>query len=380
LKVRDSACQGIVLSLALMGFLPIGPAWAQEAPADGQITPELLSSFSDLRNSMSEAGWQREAALYRRSAENLWRRNGWNSDADRNAMKLACDIAEIPPWNPLARINAITQHASLRYGLSGSNARTFTKSVFREAGRLTFKHAAEIIKTSDEWLRTRKDGRPISADQVAQWMKGLKPMWDDLPSVVDRLRADIEPLLDEEARRLFQEDLASFQKRSAYIEEMLPRWAEGEWKAEEWGLEEDPVQSDEVEKETTPATHEAPVADSASTIQPIPKRVRAPALARAMTLARCVAEDPATWVGCVVDLKERFGLDAGQVTTAESIHQELLERSENYVATKREPLAAVPVSARSAHPLYIPLRELHTELMERLNAIPTSAQKDQRKP
>ena len=73
--------------------------------------------------------------------------------------------------------------------------------------------------------------------------------------------------------------------------------------------------------------------------------------------------------------KKRFELDAGQMSTAESVHAELLERAKGYMAARGDALAAVAPRERPAHEAYEPIRQLFMELQDRLSAIPTTSQR-----
>jgi hypothetical protein len=92
-------------------------------------------------------------------------------------------------------------------------------------------------------------------------------------------------------------------------------------------------------------------------------------------IPKCVAYDPATWYACVLQLQERFKLDPGQVTTAESLHAELFERAKAYVDKHADTLKQVPPGERDTHAAYEPIRTLFDELNSRLDAIPTTSQR-----
>ncbi len=78
-----------------------------------------------------------------------------------------------------------------------------------------------------------------------------------------------------------------------------------------------------------------------------------------------------------MDFKRRYGLDAGQITAARSIHAELFERATAYAESRAEELRPVPPAERASHELYEPIRGFFFELQTRLEVIPTSSQRDQ---
>ena len=82
--------------------------------------------------------------------------------------------------------------------------------------------------------------------------------------------------------------------------------------------------------------------------------------------------DPSAYVR---ELERRFKLDAGQMSTAESIHEELLDRADSYVQMHAAALKTIPVRERGTHEAYEPVRKLFVELKSRLDAIPTTSQR-----
>jgi hypothetical protein len=88
-----------------------------------------------------------------------------------------------------------------------------------------------------------------------------------------------------------------------------------------------------------------------------------------------VDHDPATWIAYVVEVRSQYQLDPAQVSTAESIHHELRERAEAFVSSRVEALTAVPAAQRSTHDAYAPVREAFQELRDRIDALPTTAQR-----
>jgi hypothetical protein len=92
--------------------------------------------------------------------------------------------------------------------------------------------------------------------------------------------------------------------------------------------------------------------------------------------SRWVDHEPKTWIAYVLDVEKRYHLDSGQRTAARSIHSELVGRAMDYSAGRRAELAAVPALEREKHGLYEPIRTLFAQLQERLEALPTTAQRE----
>ena len=66
--------------------------------------------------------------------------------------------------------------------------------------------------------------------------------------------------------------------------------------------------------------------------------------------------------------------------TAWSIHAELVERAERFKKLRASELDAVPIPLRLTHELHGPIRELFGELRDRLESLPTSAQREASRP
>jgi hypothetical protein len=316
-----------------------------------------------MRRLGEEAGgfdWKAEQERVQRALTNLWQRNNWNDEADRFAFDLARDISAIPPWHLTGRFDLVADRIAQRYGFSGRSAARFRELVYREAGGLLTRNARVILKQTQEFVQMRSQSRPFTAGQVARWIRESEPLITDLRETIDRAVAELEPTLSDPQRTLLERDRESLRKRMEVMDQDFPRWAKGEWQAADWGMEDDPIQS---------------------AAKPVPSPVRtqetAAVVAAAAAPTRWVAEEPATWVGYVVDFVHRFELDGGQVTAAESIHTELLERASAYCERNAERLSAVASSERRTHEAYEPLRVLFGELRERLDAIPTTEQRDQ---
>jgi hypothetical protein len=338
-------------------------------PTNAASEPASLASFSDLKESLAGLNWDEEAQRLRRAAETLWERNGWTNESDRFARDVACEVTAIPPWDVAARLNLLTTRAAERYGLNDESAMRLKGSVMREAGGFLMRNGGAIIENGREALVARARGEPYTAEQVAKWAKVLEPLLTDMRASVNRLGDEIKPSLDPEHQRLFDQDMQSVEKRTRYVDAMRTRWAEGKWQPTDWGLEADPIQNRPVPPRVLDPSAEIPI-PFAPAAQPSPNA----------SLPTCVSYDPATWFACVLEFEKRFQLDAGQKSTAQSIHAELVERAGDYAKTHREELRAVPTPGRMTHAAYEPIRALFAELQARLDALPTTAQQETYKP
>lgn len=330
----------------------------------------LLSQFSDLMEPLAGFDWDEEAGRLRRAAETVWQRNGWNEESDIFARDVACEVTAIPPWDVVARLNLLTTRITERYRLTEDAASRFRTSLLGEAGRLLMRHGPVLIEKGREVLAARVRGEPYTPQQVAEWAKLLEPVLADAQVSADRLAEEIQPSLDAKHKLLLDRDRESFQKRTRYVDAMRTRWLEGKWQPTDWGLEADPIQN----RAAPPSGADSPaVLPNPATNTPSPSLL--PSAAPPVVLPKWVPHDPSTWYAYVLQFEKRFDLDAGQKSTAESIHGELAERAGDYSKTHRDELSPVPVTERETHPAYEPICAMFTELQARLDALPTTGQR-----
>jgi len=334
-----------------------------------------LAQFSDLREMLAGFNWDEEASRLRRAAESVWKQNGWNEESDTFAREVACEVTAIPPWDVVARLNLLTTRITERYALTEEATSRFRTSLLGEAGRLLMRHGPAVMEKGREVLAARVRGEPYTPQQVVEWAKLLEPILADARVSADRLAGEIEPSLDAEHKRTFVRDQESYQKRLRYVDAMRTQWADGKWQPKDWGLEADPIQN-----RAMPPGPADPLAAAPPAEPPVIPVLPAPEPTAQVPLPKWVPHDPRTWYAYVLQFEKRFDFDAGQKSTAESIHGELVERAGDYSKTHRDKLLPVPVADRATHAAYEPICAMFAELQARLDALPTTAQLETRKP
>ncbi len=320
-----------------------------------------LSGFAD------RIDWKVEAPRIGKSMSNLWKRNGWNDESDRFALDMVTDVSTIPPWEPLKRMGAFNDHIAKRYQLSGDQALRFRASLMREAGRFLWRNGGQIAQQMKEGFETRAAGQPFTPDQVARWARSSQPVMADMQKTLDRLTETIRPLLSPEAQEVFDRDLQSFGKRREYVDSMTKRWAQGKWRAADWGMEDDPIQKSQ---------------GASRDVMPPPSTRRAKngtGLREEAEATQWFAYDPETWIVYVRQFRTLYGLDAAQINSTKSIHDELYARAVSYQESRRAELDAVPRGQRSDHEAFAPILANFAEVRDRLEAVLTSAQRARRK-
>ena len=323
--------------------------------------PDSIRAFSE---PIPGVDWDSMQPDLIHAMERVFERNGWSEEPDRFTLDVARKVAAFPPWDIPGRINAFAQSVAERYELSPEKAIRFQASLVRESAGLMLRQGPAMLAQGREALQARANGVPYTADQIARWSKDAEPLFLELAQRVDRLSNELDAALDGEKKELFQKDRARYNLRQEVVDRMTARWAKGQWYPEEWGLDDDPIQ---MHRASSAANSSGP----ASAAKPV-----APPLREVVIPSRWIDHDPATWIALLLEVRNRYKLDSGQMSTAWSIHGELVERAAAYAEGRSEELTKVPAGERSTHDAYQPIRGLFAELRERLEALPTSSQKE----
>lgn len=317
--------------------------------------------------------WEEMSPHFVQMLDRVFERNGWTDESDQYAKKVALRIAELPPWDLPGRFGALSDEVTARYGLTPQQTTMFQRAVMRESAAMLIKHGPAMWEQAQEALQGRAEGKPYNAEQIARWAKMGRPLFDEMESSIERVAAELEESLPEDKKSVLQKDMAGFHKRQKVVEAMNERWARGLWEPDEWGLEDDPIQ-------TAAARTESPQPDPEPLATTQAARPTAPLVAPAVTAApipdHWIEHDPTTWIAFVLEIRKNFRLDAGQMDTAWSIHAELVERAGRYAKLRTAQLAEIPSAQRPTHEAYKPIRDLFAELRDRLEALPTSTQRE----
>lgn len=358
----------ISLALALFSF----PAFGQPANESRRSPSELIpfDRFQGFADPLRGMNWEEEADRVRAAAQTMWQRNGWTDESDLFARDVAIEVTEIPPWDVSRRLNLLSTRIAERYGLSSDQSAKLQFSVYREAGRFFTKNSAAIFQFGRDALATRAQGRAFTSEQVRAWAAALPPLLADIRESVETLSEEIEPNLDETHRQRLRRDLASIDRRANYMDKMGTQWAAGKWNPRDWGLERDPIQSGALDEPVVAQPSANPPNPSA------PTGLEVAPIAAVVIPTKWVAHEPKTWIAYVLEVEKRYSFDAGQQTTARSIHSELIARAANYSTGRRAELQSVPATQRATDELYEPIRSLFAQLQERLEALPTTAQRE----
>jgi hypothetical protein len=363
---------GVLAALSWLTALPLTAAPPDDsADAPRGTMPDSLRAFSE---PIPGVNWDEMQPELVRDMERIFERSGWTQESDRFALEVARRVAARPPWDIAGRITAFTDSMTGRYGLSPDQANRFQASFLHESTGFLLRHGPALFAQGHEALQARANGIPYTADQVARWSKDAEPLFRDIAQSVDRLSTELEAGLDDDKKEILKKDLARYNERQQVVERMSASWAKGEWDAAQWGMDNDPIQMGRTKARTPDETAESPAVGATprpAAPPPLPPQVR-----EFVIPSRWIDHDPATWIAIVLEVRDRYQFDAGQMSTAWSVHGELVERAAAYAKTRGDELSGVPVAERSRHEAFRPIRELFDELRDRLEAIPTSSQRD----
>ena len=334
---------------------------------DEQAERAAAELLNPLGETFSGFDWDAEHPNIQRSITNIWSNNDWNDEADLFARDVATEVTAIPPWQMADRLELMTKRVAARYDFTPEQRSRFQAALLREAGGFLLRHATDLLAYSQEAVETRANGQPFSAEQVARWAKEYRPVMDDVRVTIERFIGRMEPDLTPRQRKLLQRDHASYEKRRRTIDEAMGEWAKGKWEPAQWGLEDDPIQTGKRESQKPD--------DPSRRIKPLQDRTQKNRAK--VVIPKWVDYDPTTWFAYVLEVEKRYRLDAGQMGTAESIHAELLERASAYQTSHAAELAAVAPAQRAKAEAYERVRDIFRELQARLDAIPTTSQRDE---
>lgn len=364
-------------------MLMVALSMAQQAPPATEEPPPA-DPGNDVRNLLEETRklgpWEDNAALERDAIERVFERNGWNSEADQFALSLVNQVNQIPPWQQAERMDAFFDALKGRYELTPDQTRQLSRMIQRETLRFTINHAADLAPIAMDAIRTRSAGQPYSPEQIAEWSRKFRPIAEEARESVERVCRELSKNLTPEQKNKLNTDLNALIRRHNGIMTQMVRWEQGQWNPEDWGMEEDPIQRGD---RLTPEAQ---------------AEIRAREAGRAAAARQSAASQPAPvdvtptseheWVRYVREFVTRNECTDAQKTSAQSILQELLTRSERYrkasskqIDSVRAQMAAAKAPAEreklkaELDRLEAPLKAMFEELKSRLEALLTAEQR-----
>lgn len=366
--------------LALLAVLSgaAGGAAAQDAGGGGRRAsepPPPIAELGELAEEIQKMGsWEEQYANFvEPGMKIIWQDNGWNDESDRFALSMITEVARIPPWRIMDRLDKMASIAAQRYGLRPEQASHLKQSVLRETGGLLLKHGPMMMEQikkaveADRQLHAEGMAPESLAGLMAEFVAATEEMHADVKSSFDRVLTGFERELDNSQKAIFERDARTASKMLAYSDRMRAAWAAGRWSPRDWGMT-DAMMVKAYGPDWMKAGGGASGPDATGKGPPGGEVVSLP--------TRWAAHDPHTWNAYARHVIARFRLDPAQVAAAWSVHDELRQRALDYLQPRRAEADKVEKAARAADPLYQPVRDLFDVLITRLDAIPTQAQRD----
>jgi len=383
----------IIAALACAAALPARPALGLPAPEAIQPNPNGLAAYERDESSSSARGrgrvrvildllaearrslgrWDLHAVFIREVTERFWQRQGWDTDSDRFAKQLVERISQSPPWDISGRIDTAVRLLQQRYDLSADQVAYLRRTAWRETWRLLIRHAPTLAAYGREVIAARLSGRPFSPRHVAKWVRMLRPLVEDARSRFEQVAEQFAETLTPQQREVFAKDFAAYLRRAETVEQLLDKWARGNWRPEEWGLTPE-MFSLQWAREKVLAGRALHTEDKEQTAR---KTIETP-----------LPDRPDTWTAYVLNFIKNYNLDAMQQAEALAILKELKARAAQYFRSHQADFDRLDLLTAKAdsdalrrsleqqrQALLEPVRQMFEELKVRLDQIPTTRQR-----
>ncbi|RJP35780.1 MAG: hypothetical protein C4547_09010 [Phycisphaerales bacterium] len=331
-----------------------------------ESSQNALGPLQQITRQLKKFGpWEDQLEMIEPAMDRLWEQNRWTDDGDRFALNTAKEVARIPPWRVMERLGRFTNLVGERYRLSDQQKTGLQGSIMRETAGLLVKHGPTLMEqvrkavAKNDEFRDHPPSREDVAAFMAEWTRATEPLHRDALEATERIRADLERGMDPSQRELVRRDLPTLEKLTRFANDQRAEWARGQWDPSDWGLRDEDLgwASSGPSKTDLPG----PPGKDAGGAEPA---------------TRWLSYEPKTWIAYVRHAIALYGLDEPQTAAATSIHAELLERATTFIDQRSDELTVVKGDARRIDAAWAPVRECFRELCERVEAIPTQAQRD----
>lgn len=213
-----------------------------ELNAQPRVDPDLLKQAQQVEGAALKMGpWESHQHLVEEATDNIFERQGWDSEADVYARDLLRQIHQVSPFEPQKRQKVFIDGAQQRYSLTHDQCVALDGDVQREGMMLTIKHFKTIAPVALDAMQTRAKGEPFTAEQVQRWSNAIKPVMEDGLDVMQRVSGKLSKTMTEDQRALLKADMEALQNRHNGFSKMVDKWQRGEWDPRDWGLDNDPV-------------------------------------------------------------------------------------------------------------------------------------------
>lgn len=241
----------------------------------------------------------------------------------------------------------------------------------------------DIQPLINEFLEMRVDSAPPDEERVKKWAERAEPVFGKFREQVSAGQDDIREILPFLKQAKFEVEALGFNAGMQFAEAKLKKWKEGEYEPDDFW---DPPRGerrkrrvDRMEERQREAKEKAVAAQEA-----------APAQAKDDAPADQIALEVDSWEAYVKEFIKLYELDDGQKTTALSVLGELKERALAHRDRRKDDIARLEQRIQAGKggeeeaaevkkqltELYGPVDEMFRELRDRLEQLPTAAQRE----
>lgn len=230
-----------------------------------------------------------------------------------------------------------------------------------------------------EFLELRMEMSPPDKESVQQWAQRAMPIYEQFRKQVAGTNSDLRQVLTPKQRIKFEIDAMQFAVGLQYAESELSKWKSGEFDPKDFWEPPPSAREDRTKRW-----------DERRARRQEQRRLREEREAEAKALAPPedqIAVEMGLWDKYVAEFIARYGLDAGQQTTVQSLLTEMKERATAH--RDRNSAEILQLEARiqaggnapqqeevkkKLIELYGPIDEMFAELQRRMQAVPTKEQ------
>lgn len=369
--------------LAVWAGAPLRGATAFQVEGEGVSGDEPAASkppqsdhqqFENMLQQAKNMGpWDREAQVQDQAAGLFFERQGWTSEPDQFALNTMRDVGRVPPWQFKQRMDVFMNALQNRYSLSESQKADLNRQFQQESMRLTMAHFQTVAPIAMDALKTRAAGKPFTPEQVARWMKTLRPIMDDGRRAMERIGENIAESMTPDQRKKLDVDMKALVRRHEDVVRAVNRWQTGDWDPTQWGLDNDPVHAAAVAEVRVRKMQLQAAQQSA-----IPGATPAPAR----------PDDETTWERYVREFCAAHGFDAKQKKSAKGILDDQTARAANFRRSRAKQIAALQTTiaaekdaarkserTKELQAELAPIAEMFEELKGRLDELMTAEQR-----
>jgi len=246
-------------------------------------------------------------------------------------------------------------------------------------------HRGEIMQLTNEYFEALLAGEPPAPAEVAGWAGRALPLFDEFTDLVEGVTEEMGTYFTDDQRVMLDSHMAGFRTGLGFVVQRLGVWSEGGYDPEtEWpgspghGAAErqrEREMQEAIQRAEAEARGEAPAETDEQPSQPA-----------ASTTAAVASQDE--WTKYVEDFIIRYQLTAEQQAKAYKVLRSQQEQRERYLRRQGDRLAAARQALQAAKTdeersaasaavdqFQRPLDRMFTQLVERLDRLPTRKQR-----